>query len=115
MSPIIVKGERQLFQQCFVNVIKNGIEATANGGLITVTSVNRKNGVEINITDTGIGMTSEQLKHLGEPYFSTKGVEGTGLGMMAVYRIIDSMKGTIRVKSKPGEGTTFTFYLPGHE
>ena len=115
VSPIIVKGERQLFQQCFVNVIKNGIEATANGGLITVTSLNRKNGVEINITDTGIGMTSEQLKHLGEPYFSTKGVEGTGLGMMAVYRIIDSMKGTIRVKSKPGEGTTFTFYLPGHE
>ena len=115
VSPIIVKGERQLFQQCFVNVIKNGIEATASGGLITVTSVNRKNGVEINITDTGIGMTSEQLKHLGEPYFSTKGVEGTGLGIMAVYRIIDSMKGTIRVKSKPGEGTTFTFYLPGHE
>jgi two-component system sporulation sensor kinase B len=116
LFPFKVKGERQLFQQCFVNIIKNGIESIGNGGgLLKITAVNKKKGIDIHITDTGIGMTTEQLKHLGEPYYSTKGVDGTGLGIMAVYRIIESMKGSIRVKSKPGEGTTFTIYLPGHE
>ena len=75
-----------------------------------------KNGKGINITisDTGIGMDDEQLGRLGEPYFSTKGVKGTGLGMVAVYRIVKSMNSSIRVKSKLQEGTTFTIYLPGH-
>ncbi len=113
--PYLVEGERQLFQQCFVNILKNGIESMENGGSLTLTTVKRKKGVEIIIVDTGIGMTAEQLKRLGEPYFSTKGVNGTGLGMMAVYRIIGSMKGSIHVKSNPGEGTTFTIYLPGYE
>ena len=115
VPPFIVKGEKQLFQQCFVNILKNGIESMENRGVLTLTTVKKKKEVEIIITDTGIGMTNEQLKRLGEPYYSTKGAEGTGLGMMAVYRIIDSMKGSLRVKSKPGEGTTFTIYLPGHE
>ena len=111
----IVKGERTLFQQCFVNILKNGIESMENKGVLILTTIEKKKGVEIVVSDTGIGMTGEQLKRLGEPYYSTKGVEGTGLGMMAVYRIIESMKGSLRVKSKPGEGTTFTIYFPGHE
>ena len=86
-----------------------------HGGSLTITTDNKRKGIDIHIIDTGIGMTNEQIKRLGEPYYSTKGVEGTGLGMMAVYRIIDSMKGSIRVKSKPGEGTAFTIYFPGHE
>lgn len=115
VSPYLVEGERQLFQQCFVNILKNGIESMENGGSLTLNTVNKKKGVEIIIVDTGIGMTTEQLKRMGEPYYSTKGVNGTGLGMMAVYRIIGSMKGSIHVKSNPGEGTTFTIYFPGYE
>lgn len=115
VSPYIVEGERPLFQQCFVNILKNGIESMEHGGFLTLTTVKKKKGVDIVIVDTGIGMNTEQIKRMGEPYFSTKGVEGTGLGMMAVYRIIDSMKGAVRVKSKPGEGTTFTIYFPGYE
>ncbi len=115
VDAFIVRGEKQLFQQCFVNILKNGIESMDDGGSLTITTENKRKGVDIHIIDTGIGMSDEQLRRLGEPYYSTKGVEGTGLGMMAVYRIIDSMKGSIRVKSKLGEGTAFTIYLPGHE
>ena len=115
VTSFFVKGEKQLFQQCFINILKNGIESMESGGVLTLTTLKKKKGIDIIITDTGIGMTHEQLKRLGEPYYSTKGVEGTGLGMMAVYRIIDSMKGSLRVQSKPGEGTTFTIHLPGHE
>ncbi|WP_139892255.1 HAMP domain-containing sensor histidine kinase [Bacillus sp. D386] len=115
VASFIVRGEKQLFQQCFVNILKNGIESMGHGGSLTINTDHKRKGVDIHIIDTGIGMTNEQLKRLGEPYYSTKGVEGTGLGMMAVYRIIDSMKGSIRVKSKPGEGTAFTIYFPGQE
>ena len=111
-----VNGEKHLFQQCFVNLVKNAIESMHNGGVLLVKAQLAKNGKGVNITisDTGIGMDDEQLGRLGEPYFSTKGVKGTGLGMVAVYRIVKSMHGSIRVKSKPLEGTTFTIYLPGH-
>lgn len=57
-------------------------------------------------------MTDDQIKRLGEPYYSTKGAKGTGLGMMVVFSIARAMKGTIKVKSKVGEGTTFTFIFP---
>ncbi|WP_047757933.1 ATP-binding protein, partial [Geobacillus sp. ZGt-1] len=59
-----------------------------------------------------VGMTKEQLERLGEPYFTTKGVKGTGLGMMVVYRIIESMNGTIRIESEIHKGTTVSIYLP---
>ncbi|WP_455675965.1 ATP-binding protein [Pradoshia sp.] len=108
-----VNGEKHLFQQCFVNLVKNAIESMQGGGVLILRAQQNKKGINITITDTGIGMTDEQLGRLGEPYFSTKGMKGTGLGMVAVYRIVKSMHGSIRVKSKPQEGTTFTIYLPG--
>lgn len=109
-----VNGEKHLFQQCFVNLVKNAIESMQGGGVLILEAQQSKKGINITISDTGIGMTDEQLGRLGEPYFSTKGIKGTGLGMVAVYRIVKSMHGSIRVKSKPQEGTTFTIYLPGH-
>ncbi|MFP3361920.1 ATP-binding protein, partial [Planococcus sp. SIMBA_143] len=62
--------------------------------------------------DTGIGMTKEQLMRLGEPYFSMKGKNGTGLGMMTVYQLVEGMKGTIKVLSKPGKGTSVILSSP---
>src|SRR5690606_15181647 len=99
--------------QCFVNLMKNAIEAMPNGGILSVysTVVNGKS-VVIRIKDTGIGMDDKQLSRLGEPYFSTKDIKGTGLGMMVVYRIIESMNGFIEVESEVGKGTCFTITLP---
>ncbi|MCR2821841.1 sensor histidine kinase [Lederbergia panacisoli] len=107
-----VIGDRQSFHQCFVNIIKNSIEAMENGGTITVEADSVPSEVNIRIHDTGKGMTPEQVERLGEPYYSTKGESGTGLGIMVAYNIVRAMKGTISVKSEVGKGTTFEFTFP---
>ncbi|MEK3990391.1 ATP-binding protein [Robertmurraya sp. FSL R5-0851] len=83
----------------------------SGGQLIIRTDKNKKN-VTISVIDHGIGMTKEQLDRLGEPYYSTKGSKGTGLGMMVVYSIVKAMNGMIRVQSEVGVGTTFRFIFP---
>lgn len=107
-----IKGDRQKFRQCFVNVLKNAVEAMPNGGALTISTEYNQDYVSIRIGDTGMGMTDEQLERLGEPFYSTKGKNGTGLGMMVVYSIIRAMDGTIDVQSKVGEGTVFHFHFP---
>ncbi|SFB06650.1 MULTISPECIES: ATP-binding protein [unclassified Bacillus (in: firmicutes)] len=108
-----IVGEMQLFHQCLLNILKNGIEAMdSTGGTLRVETVIKDYSVDVLISDTGIGMTDAQIKRLGEPYFSTRGKNGTGLGMMVVYSIVQSMKGKITVKSQVGEGTTFILSFP---
>ncbi|NHC43245.1 HAMP domain-containing histidine kinase [Bacillus sp. MM2020_1] len=107
-----IKGDRQKFRQCFVNVLKNAIESMPNGGYLTITTEYSKNFVTIGVKDTGVGMTIEQLERLGEPFYSTKGKNGTGLGMMVVYSIARAMDGTIWAESEIGVGTTFYFKFP---
>ena len=107
-----IKGDRQKFRQCFVNVLKNAIESMPNGGYLTITTEYSKNFVTISVKDTGVGMTIEQLERLGEPFYSTKGKNGTGLGMMVVYSIARAMDGTIWAESEIGVGTTFYFKFP---
>lgn len=104
-----IEGDKQKFHQCFVNIMKNGIEAMPNGGILTVETESTPTTVSILIKDTGSGMTLEQVTHLGEPYYSTKGGDGTGLGIMVVYSIVRAMNGTIHVESEIGKGTTFKF------
>ncbi|WP_453990194.1 ATP-binding protein [Bacillus nitroreducens] len=105
-------GDRQKFHQCFINVMKNAIEAMPGGGRLYVETKFDRSHITITVSDTGVGMTKEQIDRLGEPYYSTKGSKGTGLGMMVVYSIVKAMNGTIRVTSTVGEGTEFTFNFP---
>ncbi|MBM7656243.1 sensor histidine kinase [Neobacillus cucumis] len=105
-------GERQKFHQCFLNVIKNGIEAMPQGGQLTITTESGEKYITILIKDYGVGMTKEQIERLGEPYYSTKEGKGTGLGMMVAYSIVRSMNGKISVNSEMGIGTTFCFSFP---
>lgn len=107
-----IEGDRQKFHQCFINIMKNAIEAMPNGGVLTVETESTPTTVGIFIKDTGSGMTLEQLARLGEPYYSTKGSKGTGLGVMVVYSIVHAMNGTIHVESELREGTTFKFTFP---
>ncbi|MCM3567972.1 HAMP domain-containing sensor histidine kinase [Neobacillus mesonae] len=107
-----IKGDKQKFQQCIINILKNAIESMPNGGYLTVSTEFSQTEVTITVTDTGEGMTSEQLARLGEPFYSTKGKNGTGLGMMVVYSILRAMEGSIKVESKVGTGTTICITFP---
>lgn len=109
-----IEGDRQKFHQCFLNVMKNSIESMPRGGYLHIETQYTKSHIKIIIIDNGIGMSEEQIARLGEPYYSTKGAKGTGLGMMVVFSIVRAMKGTIQVKSKPSEGSVFTFTFPAY-
>ena len=107
-----VQGDPYKFRQCFINLVKNGIESMKSGGEMEI-SISRSpdNFVIIQIQDTGIGMNTEELKKLGTPFFSTK-KNGTGLGMMVVYHVVKSMNGSLEIQSVKGEGSRFSVKFP---
>ena len=104
-------GEKKKFQQCLINILKNGIESMPDNGELQIFQTFTNGMIKIDIQDEGKGMTQEQINRLGEPYFTTK-EKGTGLGMMVSYSIIKGMNGTINVTSEYGKGTCFTLKLP---
>lgn len=75
-------------------------------------SAGLKEYIQIKISDTGCGISNEDLPRIFEPFFSTKGQKGTGLGLAVIWGIIDNHNGTINVESELGKGTTFTIRLP---
>jgi signal transduction histidine kinase len=97
-----------------VNLVTNAVQATPAGGRIVISSRPGKNNeaVKISVADTGKGIPPEFLPHIFDPFFSTKGEGGTGLGLSVSYGIIKNHHGEIRVESKVGVGTTFTIVLP---
>lgn len=111
LSPATIRGNIQYFQQCFVNLLKNGIEAMPDGGELSVVSLVDGTNVVIEIRDNGIGMSKEQVNRFGEPYYSSK-EKGTGLGSMVIVRTIQLMNGRIHIQSTPSEGTTITITFP---
>ena len=106
-----VKGDRKKFQQCLINIIKNGIESMQNYGELQIRYSCTQSTIQIDIQDQGKGMTQEQINRLGEPYFTTK-EKGTGMGLMVSYSIIRGMNGTIYVESEQKKGTCFSIKLP---
>lgn len=111
--PKIFIDENQI-QQVFVNLITNAVQAMTKNGKLSITSNldKNKNHIEINIKDTGKGIPAELLPLIFDPFFSTKGKGGTGLGLSVSHGIIKKHGGDITVKSTVGEGTTFTIRLP---
>ncbi|OGC03562.1 hypothetical protein A2276_01455 [candidate division WOR-1 bacterium RIFOXYA12_FULL_43_27] len=105
------------FTQVFTNLILNAIQAMPEGGTLTLTTkIGRQlenfiQGIVIEISDTGHGISEENLAHLFDPFFTTKH-GGTGLGLTIVHSLVEAHQGEIKVLSKIGEGTTFRIYLP---
>ena len=98
-------------RQVFINVIANGIEAMTNGGRISISTKEHPQGVEIQISDEGIGISEVDLDHIFEPFYTTRET-GSGLGLSISYKIIEAHKGEIGASSTPDEGTTFMIRLP---
>ncbi|MVP00230.1 ATP-binding protein [Paenibacillus lutrae] len=104
-EPLYIWGESKKFRQCMHNILKNSLESMPDGGTLTITTDRIKDQILVMIQDTGEGMSAEQLKSLGEPFYTTK-QKGTGLGIMVVISLLKMMNGTIRYESRPYKGTT---------
>jgi two-component system sensor histidine kinase PilS (NtrC family) len=109
--PAIVSGDPEQLKQVCWNIARNALKSMPNGGTFSV-SLNDVDGnrLRLSFSDTGCGMSPEQVERLFEPFTSTTG--GTGLGLSIVYQIIRDHSGTINVRSRLGEGTTITIELP---
>jgi C4-dicarboxylate-specific signal transduction histidine kinase len=115
----LIQGDFQLLQQVVFGLINNAHWAvrkkSKDGGVITVKTWHdpKKRMGFLSVSDTGIGISEENMKKLFTPFFTTKDVgEGTGIGLALFYNIVKNMNGSIKIESQVGIGTTFTINLP---
>lgn len=106
-----ILGEKQKLHQSLLNIVKNGIEAMENNGKILIQLMKINEIAQLIIKDNGKGMSDEQIKKIGTPYFSTK-EKGTGLGTMVAFNIIKAMQGDYKIESQIGKGTSFLITFP---
>jgi two-component system sensor histidine kinase PilS (NtrC family) len=110
-EPLFAEADEGQLKQVFWNLARNALQAMPQGGTLRATlDRNSNNRLRIAFSDTGRGMSPDQVEHLFEPFSSTTG--GTGLGLSIVYQIIRDHGGTINVRSREGQGTTITVELP---
>ena len=107
----LLQLDRNQMKQAFYNVIKNSFEAMKRRGVLRVRTDRDDTHVLVSFTDTGIGMSAENLSRVFEPYFTTKS-SGTGLGLLIVRRIVREHGGELSIESREGKGLTLTIRLP---
>jgi len=115
--PLIINGDLNQLQECFLNLIFNAIEAMPNGGELCVISRldDKDKYILIEIKDTGCGIATENLDHIFDPFFTTKHEgEGTGLGLSIVYGVVKNHGGNIKVDTQGEKGTRFILSFPFH-
>ncbi len=107
-----IQCEQNQLKQVFINIVKNAFEAMPQGGSIhVIVQVENHEMVNIQIIDEGVGIEEEKIPNLGEPFFTTK-ENGTGLGLMVSFRIIENHGGTMNISSQINKGTTININLP---
>ncbi|MEH7225689.1 PAS domain S-box protein [Bacillus sp. JJ1566] len=112
-NPVISCEQNQL-KQVFINLLKNAMESMQNGGEIIVkVKRKKKDMISIRFIDEGVGISEKQIPRLGEPFYTTK-ADGTGLGLMVCYRIIESHGGYMKISSKLQKGTIVEVCLPNN-
>jgi signal transduction histidine kinase/ActR/RegA family two-component response regulator len=108
----LIKGDPVELREVLVNMIFNAIDAMPEGGDIRLSTHETRDDVIVSITDSGLGMTPEVKSRLYDPFFTTKGRKGTGMGLAVSFGIVRRHDGSIDVESEPGRGTTFRISLP---
>jgi signal transduction histidine kinase len=113
-----VRGDPEALVQVFLNLGLNAIQAMPRGGTLDILTTRRRRSrlgygqfAEVRFRDTGVGIARDKLKKLFIPFFTTKS-RGSGLGLAISQRIVNQHGGTIEVRSTPGEGSTFSVFLP---
>ena len=110
-TPPVAANAAEL-REVLTNLIFNAVDAMPEGGLVTIGTMPMADGVALIVSDTGMGMSDSERERCLEPFFTTKGEGGTGLGLAVVYGIIQRHGGTIEIASEKGVGTTFAIHLP---
>ncbi|HEX8685755.1 MAG TPA: ATP-binding protein, partial [Pyrinomonadaceae bacterium] len=99
-------------RSALMNLALNAVQAMPAGGTLSVRTRPEGAGARLEISDTGTGMTEEQVKNIFEPFYTTKS-QGLGLGMPYAQKVIEQHRGAVSIESRPGEGTTVRVELPG--
>lgn len=107
-----IGGNEGELKDMVINLIINSLDAMPEGGRITIETCLFDEWVRMIFSDSGIGMNPEIIERVFEPFFSTKGEMGSGLGLSTVYGIVSSHGGQVELESEPGRGTTFTIDFP---
>ncbi|RAN29955.1 sporulation kinase [Geobacillus sp. A8] len=106
-----VYGDQNQIVQVLLNVMKNAIEAMPDGGILYVHVAEADGKVLVDVADTGVGIPKERLQKIGEPFFTLK-EKGMGLGLTTSMKIVQEHKGTMRIESEVGKGTTVHLTFP---
>ncbi len=107
-----VPGNEIELREVIINLLLNAVDAMVSSGTITLRTWPEGGHAVLQVVDTGVGMTEEVRQRCMEPFFTTKGKDGTGLGLAMVYGIIQRHRGTIDIQSQVGRGTAITVRLP---
>ena len=105
-------GSASELREVFVNLIVNAVDAMPKGGKLSVSCRRDNDRLKLKFSDNGMGMAEDVRQKIFEPFFSTKGAHGTGLGLSVSYSIIERHAGSISVVSEPGNGSSFMIDLP---
>jgi signal transduction histidine kinase len=109
----MINGNASLLQQVLINLFLNGIKAMPDGGTLTISIETADREVLVRITDTGQGISENDIDKIFDPFYTTSPVgQGTGLGLSICYSIVKQHNGSIDVESLNGKGSTFTVGLP---
>jgi signal transduction histidine kinase len=101
-------------QQVLINLMNNAVQSMGNGGTLGVRAYRKGSKVMIEVSDSGAGIGEESINKIFDPFYTTKKPgEGTGLGLWLTYDIVSNYNGEISVKSKKGEGSTFSIKFDG--
>ena len=114
-NDIRIEADEARLEQVWTNLLNNAIKYTNENGVVTVCVKKTTKFVEVSVEDTGVGMSKEAISHIFERFYrqdKSRSVEGNGLGLSIVKRIIDLHHGTIDVESIEDGGSKFTVYLP---
>jgi signal transduction histidine kinase len=113
-GPLIIEGDRFALGRVYRNLVTNAIQATEQGGRVTISTARAGDRVEVNVEDTGSGIPADKLSGIFEDFVTTKR-RGLGLGLAISKRIVEQLNGTITVESEVGRGTKFTLRFPAQD
>ena len=107
-----IQADPDLLRRAVQNLVLNALDAMPSGGTLSLRTLSNEYGVQLEVSDTGQGLTKEECQRLFTPYYTTK-QHGTGLGLAIVQSVVSDHGGKISVESEPDRGTTFRIELPG--